>query len=375
MRTNIYFIATFVFCLLKAEAQEPSEKLFTGASILVDEDYFMEWFVKDVNKDRDYTGSGGLTFTGRFVEAAKINSLQKGVDYLFGLKKIHDSRKLTSFHALKFGETVFSPQGKDLNKTAPIYDDRPYASISYFSTSTLSMDSLKENALLTELSIGAFGWQGGRVSQAYIHSKVRGCDTCRPYDPVGWDNQISNGGEIALQYNISFKNLLTKPNKFTIGRDGSKFKLYDVFVSKDIYIGDYTALGAALTGRFGVIRSNWGLFNSSYFGAQSEAKGDLKLKKHNFEFYFFSTLRPKFIAYNAALQGLTKTSAHTFTFDEVNHFAFQYEGGICMTLPGWMSLNIVYAHRTSEFKGPKGLPHDWIGFNLNFHRPFYPKDK
>ncbi len=346
------------------------ERCFTGGSILFDEDFFMGLFGQGRNLDRDYTGGLGFTASGAFVEKSWINLLERATNRFFTLDRVHNSNAF-HFHSMRIGFTAFSPRGVDLKVTTPITDDRPYACIAMLTTTHTSIDNLRENALTTEFGIGSFGSMIGRDVQTWVHGLTRTCDTCRPYDPLGWHNQISDGGEITAQYNVSFKKLITVDNK--IRNASSPWVLYDVFLSRDINVGHFTAIGSTITGRFGIIRSNWAVFNSSPFGPQSQASGDDNAKIRNSELYLFGSIRPKGILYNAALQGQTKSSAHTFRSNQVNHLGLQLDAGVSATFGCFFTLTAAYTYRTAEFKSSKARPHEWIGIYLSAHCPFYRK--
>lgn len=305
-----FFTFLLLLCYTKANCQllnkndTTREHMFGGVSVFFDEDFFLGMTPFTTNLDRDYTGGGALQLSGKFIEKSNINILNVLLDKFTRLDKIHHKNSINRFNSLKFGLTTFTPRGIFLNKTYPIQNDRPYANIAFISTSRTSADLFEESAITTELELGMLGTSLGEATQAGIHSLYRKkhnlCDTCRPYAPKGWGNQISNGGEFTGEYSVTYKKLINLNFISTANENGpSKYplKYFDAFYTGSAYLGHYTAMEGTLTARAGIIRSRWWVFNSYPLGANAEAKigADSTRGKHfrNWEFYLFGTFRPK----------------------------------------------------------------------------------
>lgn len=384
MKKIILFLLLAFACSKSSSAQwlkpgASKESAFTSGRILFDEDFLLELFDPKHNLDRSYTGGGGLMFSGAFVEKWRLNILNRLADKVTGFDKIHNSR-IYRINTLTIGVSTFSPYGRDLNKTTPITDDRPYASFTFLNTSRTSADFFEENAWTTEFTFAMLGLKYGGDLQAGIHKIYREknglCDTCRPYNPVGWPLQVSNGGEPTFEYGVQYKHLLLGKEK---NGDNGKYKNYDLFYTLYGTVGYVTSLQAMLTGRVGLIRSKWYAFNSNSMGSMTEAldnspKGWRNIFR-NTEAYLFCTLHPKLIGYNATLEGQFRNrgNQHVFNNTEINHAQFQIEAGLGLSFLKFISLNASYVWRTPEFNTPKGIPFSYVALSISGRAPFYKK--
>ena len=140
-----------------------------------------------------------------------------------------------------------------------MHGQRPYASVVFAGTTRNFVDQRKGTAITTQFDVGMLGLYAARESQAFIHRIYKQAkhvpDSSRPYDPKGWHNQISDGGEPTFLYVVAYKKLLTK----TLGAEPHFF---DATVTGCGSVGFTNALTGSITARFGLIRSVWDQFNS-----------------------------------------------------------------------------------------------------------------
>src|SRR5262249_37500878 len=147
-----------------------------------------------LDEDRNYTGGFGFQFAGSFVHKDHLDAPLRVVDGWTRFAKWHDAEDRRHFYTLLMFGTAFTPD--DLNTSHPILDDRPYGSIVGVSVRRLTVDNADlAKAWSSELVLGALGLPVARNAQTWIHRRLRarsGLST--PYDPLGWHNQISDGG-------------------------------------------------------------------------------------------------------------------------------------------------------------------------------------
>lgn len=188
-----------VLVTLSSFAYASTEPLDTGKSLYIDQDLLGADFAIQKNDDRDYTMGVEYSFAGARVEETPVYSTLSGwLDSLSSSIRFrpseHDYFRLS--HAGSVGNTAFTPN--DLTIAAPIQGDRPYANLLYISaaeTFIYDPDSRpRPEAGTNELVIGILGLDIGKVVQTKIHEWT---DSNRP---VGWDNQISEGGELTALY-------------------------------------------------------------------------------------------------------------------------------------------------------------------------------
>ena len=111
------------------------------------------------------------------------------------------------------GQKIFTPE--DLDQTALISDDRPYAGYLYLSAELVSRisrsDSLDTGNVL-EITLGVVGPASGASGvQEYFH-KVFGSD-----EPMGWDNQLKNELGLLVSYSRIWNIIQPGPGVLEIG--------------------------------------------------------------------------------------------------------------------------------------------------------------
>ena len=108
-----------------------------------------------------------------------------GLDRLFAVGD--HARERIDGHSVEFGLFGFTPEDKEAS--APLYDDRPYASLLYMSQSRVRIDRDENVAWHSSLTLGALGLAIVGNGQNAVH-KVIGSEHAE-----GWDHQVSEGGE------------------------------------------------------------------------------------------------------------------------------------------------------------------------------------
>ena len=124
--------------------------------------------------------------------------------------------------------------------------------------------------------------------------------------PKGWDNQISDGGELTGRYNVSRQSLLFKSDSGL-----------EVKSTLQGSVGYITEASWSLSTRYGEISTPWVSFNPELttYGEKSNPNGKVKVSEQ----YVWAGISLKLRAYNAFLEGQFKDSAVTYGSDEINH--------------------------------------------------------
>jgi hypothetical protein len=367
-------------------AQEDSSKSF---GLVLEEDFFWEFVRPQKNLDKDYTGGGILAFKEPWVQKLKLSAANKFFDQLTGTNRSAKNYGLLYSETFRLGLTVFTPEGKYLNIEDPLYGQRPYANFAFIGTTRSFLNQARGTALTTQLDIGVLGTYAGRELQAVIHSWYRKSNgllpTDKPYDPAGWGNQVSRGGEPSLLYSVTYKKLLTT-NDATMYTP--VIHHFDASVSGGWNLGIYNSLTGTATARAGFIRMPWYQFNSFPVieGAPlspgekksaidstikgRDAKRGISKGWRNAEAFLFLTIRPTIMIYNVPLQGQFKYSEVVFNAAEVSHLLNQLETGMVVSI-GHLTLNATYIFRTRQYKGFYGRDHSYFSVGATWRTPYY----
>lgn len=318
------------------EGVSDSEKRKQIISFSMDNDLFIPGQL-----DRDYTAGLALSYQNADSQGVlgSIDSILKNID---GYLNIVGEKDESLFEIGIFG---FTPETID----APSIDtsDRPYASLLYLSTSHIYRDGIYGNAWTTTFSIGMLGLDLFKSGQRTIHRLI-GSDDAR-----GWNEQISDGGELTARFQFAYHDTLGEDN---LG-DKAKFKA-SYFGS----IGYLSEAGVAISFRNGLISSPDHRFNPAItsYGERSSASDSGLGPDEN---YFWGGIGLKARAYNAFLEGQFRRSAHTFSKDKLRPVIAELWAGYTLSLLHNIKLSYVFRAHSSEIRNGTGDRHlMWGGF-------------
>jgi hypothetical protein len=167
-------------------------------------------------------------------------NMAKFVENIDGV--INVNAGLNSVYTIEGGLYGFTPS--DMSTSRPDHNDRTYLSIFYLSSAHERFDLQTKNAWQSRLTIGVLGLDVFSSLQRNIHEST-GSDPAR-----GWGNQISDGGELTVRYQLSNKSAIN------IEMPGM-----DADFSQQLSVGYITEVSVAISARMGVLGSNWWYFN------------------------------------------------------------------------------------------------------------------
>lgn len=336
-----------LFCISNSSiADDSSPNELQGWSLFIENDLF---YLIDNGKNEDRNYSIGIN-VGLHGEAASQTWLNDGLSTLDSFFA-PDKRLNTGHfqHSTHLGVAVFTPD--DLANPNPIHDDRPYASLLYWSNRSSRISQDGKSGLSTELIVGVLGLDIAGYAQKVTHKFQREIsDSDTPVEPKGWDHQISDGGELTFRYGIDYKRLILNSS------------WSDLSYSIGANIGYNTDVSTGLLWRIGQRSSHFSAFDanpvmgSSYIGSQKSG-GD--------HFIYFS-YKVTGVAYNELLQGGFRNSTVTFDSNQIERAVQSFGIGWTMTLDSGTRLTLAQYMQTPEFKGPNARKHYWGGFYLTF---------
>ncbi|WP_370979839.1 lipid A deacylase LpxR family protein [Agaribacterium sp. ZY112] len=259
--------------------------------------YENDFFVPG-GRDQDYTYGMSFSYHSDDISGRMHRPLEL-IDSWLGLDS--ERSKALAYEAGLYG---FTPE--DTSVVEPNNDDRPYASLLYFATSSERIDKQDRKVLRSQISYGVLGLDLVGQVQNEFHRWIGN------EQPQGWHNQISAGGEPTARYSVALQQLIIS---------GSH---WDLRQTKSASVGYLTEASWALGLRAGHLNSRWHQFNPD-MASYAEASSRTKLGKS--ERFFWAGVAVKARAYNAFLQGQFKESAVSYSSSELKHMLLEAWAG------------------------------------------------
>ena len=294
---------------------------FTGAQ---------DAFVPSKNEDRNYTFGAGIGLGGAWVNH-KFNPFSWPLRALHHYpKKLFIKDKSTDYHYFQTSLKAYTPDL--IQADTVVKNDRPYSSLWFFSFGKKSISQNQKIMIQSDFRMGVFGMQMAREIQTWFHKTEREAKgRVEPYEPKGWHNQISNGGELTGAYRL------------TVSFDPTKdlnHNIFQITPKVEMSLGYQTYLGTSLGLRLGILNSPWWSFQSNPM-----EYGNLYLKneKNWFEVYGFLKASARYVFYDALLQGQFKQSNHTLDQSDIIPLRAWIETSLVFRLglfETWATINV-----------------------------------
>jgi hypothetical protein len=353
--------------LLYSQSENAQAYEFKSILIGTDQDMFAPY-----NEDRNYTMGFeiGLVLNESMEKSPwfVLPKVRQGIDYIFGLKKLYQKSDaaniyLSSMNLLGSG---FTPENLTLSGVDTT--DRPYGSILALGSTRItafneeaSNPFVSRYTISTAFYIGILGLDVAKEVQSHIHEN-QWFGSTRPV-PRGWDNQISDGGEPTLLYNVAILSPLVEIDH----PEREEFHLFQSVLEMGTQVGYYTNVSAGLQTRIGFHNTPYWMSSGNLINVSQAPVEDLN-KKSWFKWFIYTNLRARYVLYNALLQGQFKENVYDLDRSEIIPFVFELELGV--SLQFWNKVTLLYkpiVMRTEEYKGAN-RNHIWghlsIAYNL-----------
>jgi hypothetical protein len=309
--------------------------------------YFDNDTLAPKHTDRDYTGGFSLTLAGRRARDAwwSTDALRAETDRLLGLDSLYADRAL-SRHSAEVGVTVFTPG--NVTKPAAQVGDRPFASLIYLANTGVQVVPERDRAYISTFTLGVLGASIAANAQKALHKAIGGDE------PVGWERQISNGGEPTFRY--SFAAVQRQWAGRLAATDGEMTTTWRASVG---YITEATYGVAARFGKFG---TPWWSYNPQIAEYAEKSVPVVASEGGRAERYFWGGFNLKARAYNAFLQGQFRQSDVTFSSGELNPILVEsWVGYTHATAGGWRISYVLRAQSSEVRDGPANRTQTWGG--------------
>ena len=286
------------------------------------------------HRDQDYTYGLNFTQTGANAHTASIalNTPLIAIDDWIGFE--HSSLSTQETFSREVGAFGFTPEDITVSDANP--DDRPYASLVYLSSSREQVDLVDNIAWKSTLTVGVLGLNLVGELQNIAHQGTNGKTA------QGWNNQISDGGELTGRYVIARQKYFD-----------SFSENVEVKSTVQASVGYLTEASWALSMRTGRIHSPWSSFNPELasYGEKSSYSSNAKSVS---ERYFWAGVAVKARAYNAFLQGQFRDSAVTYDHHQLNPLLIEAWAGYTFAFKQGYRISYVLRGHSSEIEEGAG---------------------
>jgi hypothetical protein len=309
------------------------------------------------HRDQDYSWGAAFTYASPHpgMLMRPLHAVRDKLDDWLVPDESESGRWAPEQQATQMGILAMTPS--TLRSAEPLYKDRPYANLVFVTSSELRV---LDGGTRARFSSFTFGMLGLHIAEE-LHTKVH--RAIGNEIPLGWDHQISAGGEPTARYVEAQQWLLSTPD----ARDTS---LPEMKLSVQGSAGFITETSVALSARWGRIQSPWWSFDPELGDYTSAPVAPVEgFSSHSpAEIFGFAGFRLKARAYNALLQGQFRHSDVHLQGDEVAHAIAEAWFGLATT---WGENRITYTIRysTSEITvepGERSLVWAGIAFERNF---------
>lgn len=297
-------------------------------ALALDNDIFVP-----ASRDQDYTYGINFTQSGPSIQNAvlSLNTPLLFLDESLGFS-LHDGFTEERY-SRELGAFGFTPE--DITIEAPNPHDRPYASLIYLSSAREQIDWVNNRAWKSTLTMGLLGSSIAGNLQNQIHEYTGSTRA------AGWDNQISEGGELTARYQLALQQQLDITNNTELKS------------TLQLSIGYITEASAGLSFRRGQINSSWASFNPDLTSYGEKASFDRTTKALD-EHYFWGGVALKARVYNAFLEGQFRESAVSYQRGELNSILVEAWIGYTIAFRNGFRLSYVLRGHTSEVRNGQG---------------------
>jgi hypothetical protein len=209
----------------------------------------------------------------------------------------------------------------------------------------------RDVSYISTFTVGVLGAPVVGNAQSALHGAI-GSE-----EPVGWDKQISDGGELTARYSIA------RVNRAWAGARGEATTTW--YASA----GYLTELTYGVAARLGEFRTPWWSYNPQITQYAEKSVPVVASEGGGAERYLWGGFAVKARAYNAFLQGQFRNSEVTFSRDELRPVIL--EGWLGYTVAasrGWRVSYVLRVQSAEVRGGPADRAQTWGGIVLSFAR-------
>jgi hypothetical protein len=327
----------------------PLESEESGVAIHLDNDLF-----SGVGRDSDYSWGATATFASR--EPSRVVAPLDRIRGRFAswLASGEAERPRVS-KATQLGIIAMTPEDLLASEAQP--QDRPYASLIFATSAETRVFQRAGRARFTGFTVGVLGTGAAELAQRTVHEVMGG------KVPNGWAHQISEGGEPTARFMYAEQWLVGRTDAAGATRRETKLTLGGS-------AGYLTAASAAVSMRWGRIRTPWWSFNpelGDYSAAPVAPITGFGIDAPP-EIYGFAGARVDVRAWNALLQGQFRQSDVRVSSDDLARVQAETWAGVTSN---WSEWRVTYSvHVASREVTPEPAARTLVWASLSVERAF-----
>jgi hypothetical protein len=352
--SRVLWLAVATFASAAAVARDRTDRDFgeypaeRGYAIQLDNDLF-----SGAHRDEDYSWGAAVTYASPR-PGPLMRPMHRTRAFLDRYLLPDESGRggwTPAQQATQLGIIAMTPES--LKSKEPLYGDRPFASLFFVTSSEVRVLDGGDRARFSSFTFGMLGLRAAEALHKGVHALVR------DERPLGWDHQISRGGEPTFRYVEAQQWLMNDPQVYRNGLPEMKLTLAGS-------AGFLTEASVALSARWGRIQSPWWSFGPELGDYTAEPVAPVgSISSHNpAEIFAFAGFRLKARAYNSLLQGQFRHSDVRVRSGDLANAQAEAWVGIAST---WSDLRITYAihYASAEMHTEPGRRSlIWAGINF-----------
>ncbi len=324
----------------------------SGWSLHVDND-----LLSGARRDRDYTGGLAVSLSGsRAIRHPwSLDAVRQWIDLRVAGNQAYANGKQFSLHSLEFGFTLFTPEVIGLAVPQP--DEHPFASLFFLASSQQRVFPGRKASLQSTLTVGLLGLPWAEDIQSSIHDVTGGVK------PLGWQHQISAGGELTVKYSLGLQKTLL------LGSNSSGFG-YEFKTTAEANIGYVSDIAGGFNWRWGRLNKPWWTFNphqAEYISLGAPANVVVTAQGRA-EVFIYAGGSISFRLYNALLQGQFRDSAVSFNRNELQDWVAEAWFGVSIELPNRVRVSTFLRAKTPEIDRLDASSPVWGGIAISLAR-------
>lgn len=294
------------------------------------------------SRDKDYSFGLTATYTGPNATSSRFSPYR----FQHHLDKAFIPQGHLDNYSMALGFYGFTPD--NIKTPQPIHDDRPYASLIYLQSTRETVHLDRNESWTSSLTVGALGLNLVGSVQNKVHKILNGNEA------RGWDNQISDGGELTARYSVARQKSLLP--------DNHRLQLKS---TRQLSVGYLTEASYALSFRSGTINSSWWSFDPELasYGEYSSVGTSHVMGP---ERYWWGGVMLKLRGYNAFLQGQFRDSEVTYDHSDLRPLLAEAWLGYTWAMDNGFRISYWLRGHTSEIKhgsGDRSIV--WGGFGVS----------
>lgn len=272
-------------------------------------------------------------------------------------KKLIGYDSTRNMYGFQAGIVNFTPD--ELSNSGIEFQDRPYASLVFVHSdvfrTTKSDDGSFKSSLGVGVTYGVAGLNIGRALQSGLHAAIRKISNDdRPVKPMGWDHQVSDGGEFTGKIDVSYHYRIRPINK-----------RLDTVLFSQASLGYYSMARVGGVVKYGdILIKNTPAHSVTQLGNPVSAGTELVSESWKERFVFIG-VNQVYMGFNMFLQCGFRSSDFCLENDQLEPSFYEWSAGY-----KWgdddSSWKISFHGREAEHRLEKRRHHKWAGITYEF---------